>query len=87
MALGDENLKWRNVETEAAFDTDYGKYVGSKGIDSIYRGKDGKIYIVESKASGSKDSASCKAGSLCTSNDGKQMSQEWLYNDRLKNAG
>ena len=58
--------------------------MGSTGIDGIFRGQDGKIYIVESKASGVKEG--CKAGNLCSSNDGKQMSRSWLNEERLIKA-
>ncbi len=60
-------------------------YNGSTGIDSIYKGKDGKIYIVESKTTGV--SEGCKAGSLCNTTSGKQMSQDWINKERLEAAG
>lgn len=66
---------------------EFDAYKGSSGIDSIYRGKDGKIYIVESKATGTKYPESCTAGSLCTSNDGQQMSQDWINRKRLEASG
>ncbi len=83
--LGNKNVNWRNLESEATFNDEYGKYVGSTGIDGIFRGQDGKIYIVESKASGVKEG--CKGGSLCKSDDGKQMSRGWLNEERLSNTG
>ena len=67
---------------------EFNSYKGSSGIDSIYRVKDGKIYIVESKATGAKYPESCKAGSLCmTKESGQQMSRDWINRKRLEDAG
>jgi len=86
--LGNQNLDWRKVDDPQGWKDEYAKYVGSTGIDSIFRGKDGKIYIVESKSSGSKDYESCKAGSLCTTKgSGQQMSQDWINRERLEASG
>ncbi|TCK03632.1 polymorphic toxin-type HINT domain-containing protein [Marinobacterium mangrovicola] len=85
--MGDKNLAWDEIDKPDGWQSEFDSYKGSSGIDSIYRGNDGKIYIVESKATGAKYPESCKAGSLCTSNDGQQMSQDWINDDRLAAAG
>jgi hypothetical protein len=85
--MGNQNVDYLRVESKNTFQDEFDAYRGSQGIDGIYRGNDGKIYIVESKATGAKYPESCKAGGLCTSNDGQQMSRDWLNKDRLEAAG
>lgn len=57
----------------------YGLWDGQTGIDGIYV-KDGKYVIVESKATGGakkSDPSDCVV-KLCKTNDGRQMSNEWI---------
>lgn len=56
------------------------KWKGQKGIDGIYKDKDGNYVIVESKATGGvnpSDPEGCVAG-LCNTGDGRQMSKDWI---------
>jgi hypothetical protein len=84
--MGDSNIDPNALVTEKGWNKQMLEHNGKSGIDSVYQDpKTGKIYIVESKASGVKEG--CKAGSLCTVNDGsKQMSRDWIK-DRLDAAG
>ena len=82
--IGDTNVKPDNLKTKDGWSREMTLYNGSTGIDGIFRGKDGKIYIVESKTTGV--SEGCKAGSLCNTKSGKQMSRDWVEN-RLDAAG
>ncbi|GGK65874.1 polymorphic toxin-type HINT domain-containing protein [Amphritea balenae] len=96
VAMGENNVNWRKLESEETFKDEYGKFVGglvhehniykgSKGVDSIYRVKGGTIYIVESKGSAVKES--CTPGRLCKTKTGRQMSKDWLNPKRLGEAG
>ena len=83
--IGDTNVKPDNLKTKDGWSREMTLYNGSTGIDGIFRGKDGKIYIVESKTTGV--SEGCKAGSLCNTKSGKQMSRDWVNDERLETAG
>jgi len=57
------------------------KWKGQKGIDAIFKDKDGNYVIVESKATGGvnpSDPEGCVAGLCNTKNDGRQMSKTWI---------
>ncbi len=82
--IGDTNVKPDNLKTKVGWSRKMTLYNGSTGIDGIFKGKDGKIYIVESKTTGV--SEGCKAGSLCNTKSGKQMSRDWIK-ERLDAAG
>jgi len=84
--MGDTNIKPDiPLNSKDGWSREMTVYNGSTGIDSIYKGKDGKIYIVESKTTGVGEG--CKAGSLCNTKSGKQMSREWINDERLQAAG
>ncbi len=89
--MGDTNIDPSKLNSKDGWSREMTLYNGSTGIDGIFRGKDGKIYIVESKTTGV--SEGCKAGSLCNTKTGKQMSRDWLLEkdangvSRLEKAG
>ena len=90
--MGDTNIKPDiPLNSKDGWSREMTVYNGSTGIDGIFRGKDGKIYIVESKTTGVGEG--CKAGSLCNTKSGKQMSRDWLLEkdakgvSRLEKAG
>ena len=89
--MGDTNIDPSKLNSKDGWSREMTVYNGSTGIDGIFRGKDGKIYIVESKTTGV--SEGCKAGSLCNTKTGKQMSRDWLLEkdangvSRLEKAG
>lgn len=86
--MGNQNVDYLRVESKNTFQDEFNAYKGSQGIDGIYRGNDGKIYIVESKATGAKYAESCKASGLCmTKESGQQMSKDWINQKRLEKAG
>ncbi|MFV0478362.1 MAG: polymorphic toxin-type HINT domain-containing protein, partial [Parahaliea sp.] len=80
-----------NFGTQKGIETEFARYVGTSGIDSLYEASDGTIYIIESKASGSKEwvEGNNRLGQLSKKPaDGQQMSKGWLTGgERLKNAG
>lgn len=85
--LGDKNVDPKKLNDNDSFEQELLGYRGIQGIDAIFRDPDsGKIYIVESKASGV--SEGCTARSLCKLAGGeRQMSREWLSRSRLEDAG